>query len=175
MFVKIKNTNKSAFTLLELLVVISIIGLLSTLAVVALSSSRTKARDAKRVTEVNQMVKAIELYYDKKGYYPEYTTSLRCNSSTSLTGLVAENIMAFIPVDPKNTSTAPRYCYEYLGMGTSDTIFESAWYCSGRRRTDYQWSLQFSTESVSFNFPRLTNSSGVPNNEYIYCVHGPLR
>ena len=55
--------NKKGFTLIELLVVIAIIGLLSTLAVVALGSARLKARDAKRVSDLKQIQTALELYY----------------------------------------------------------------------------------------------------------------
>ncbi len=58
------------FTLIELLVVIAIIGLLSTLAVVALSSARAKARDAKRVADIKQIQSALELYFNDKNGYP---------------------------------------------------------------------------------------------------------
>lgn len=62
--------NKKGFTLIELLVVIAIIGLLSTLAVVALGSARQKARDAKRVSDLKQVQTALELYYTDKNAYP---------------------------------------------------------------------------------------------------------
>lgn len=62
--------NKKGFTLIELLVVIAIIGLLSTLAVVALNTARSKSRDAKRVADVKQIQTALELYSGDQAGYP---------------------------------------------------------------------------------------------------------
>lgn len=62
--------NKKGFTLIELLVVIAIIGLLSTLAVVALGSARVKARDSKRLSDLKQLQTALELYYTDQNAYP---------------------------------------------------------------------------------------------------------
>ena len=57
--------NKKGFTLIELLVVIAIIGLLATIAVVALNSARTSSRDAKRIADVRQVQTGLELYYNE--------------------------------------------------------------------------------------------------------------
>lgn len=64
----------SGFTLIELLVVIAIIGVLSTLAIIALGSARLKARDSKRVADLSQIGKALELYYSDNNYYPTLIT-----------------------------------------------------------------------------------------------------
>jgi len=58
------------FTLIELLVVIAIIGLLSTLAVVALNNARQKSRDARRVSDIKQIQTALELYFNDENAYP---------------------------------------------------------------------------------------------------------
>ncbi|HOX60696.1 MAG TPA: prepilin-type N-terminal cleavage/methylation domain-containing protein [Candidatus Magasanikbacteria bacterium] len=63
--------NKKGFTLVELLVVIAIIGLLSTLAVVALGTTRAKARDSKRLSDIKQVQTALEMYYTDNSAYPE--------------------------------------------------------------------------------------------------------
>lgn len=62
--------NRRAFTLVELLVVIAIIGLLSTVAVAATNSARTKSRDTKRLADIAQIRKALELYYANNNSYP---------------------------------------------------------------------------------------------------------
>jgi prepilin-type N-terminal cleavage/methylation domain-containing protein len=68
-------TKRRAFTLVELLVVIAIIGLLSTIAIVALVPARAKARDAKRLADMRQIQTALNLFYENNGYYPNITDS----------------------------------------------------------------------------------------------------
>jgi general secretion pathway protein G len=65
------------FTLIELLVVIAIIGLLSTLAVVALNSARQRSRDAKRVADIRQIQTALELGFSEVGAYPVVASSAK--------------------------------------------------------------------------------------------------
>ncbi len=69
-FASIYMKKRKGFTLIELLVVIAIIGLLATLAVVALNNARQKARDAKRVSDIKQIQTALELYFNDQNDYP---------------------------------------------------------------------------------------------------------
>ncbi len=64
-----KYNFKSGFTLIELLVVISIISFLVTLAMTSLNNARIKSRDAKRLADITQLQKALDLYYDENGSY----------------------------------------------------------------------------------------------------------
>ena len=72
------DTNRAkrnrSFTLIELLVVIAIIGLLSTIAVVALNGARQKSRDTKRIADVRQIFISLELYNNDYDGYPEALT-----------------------------------------------------------------------------------------------------
>lgn len=122
--------NKKGFTLIELLVVIAIIGLLSTLAVVALGSARQKANDAKRLSDIKQIQTALELYYTDNNTYPTAASAVNLGSTADSTvclndtGFVtAANCgstpyMGLIPADP----VANTY-YQYTSpSGTSYTI-----------------------------------------------------
>lgn len=60
---------KRGFTLIELLVVIAIIGILASVILAALNSARSKARDARRKSDLQQIALALELYHDKHGTY----------------------------------------------------------------------------------------------------------
>ena len=60
----------SGYTLIELIVVIAIIGILSTVVITALNSSRIRSRDATRLLQIRQFKNALELFYSDNGYYP---------------------------------------------------------------------------------------------------------
>ncbi len=77
------HTRTSGFTLLELLVVISIIGLISAVVVSSLTIARVRSRNANRLQEVNTYTKAAEIYFDAAGQYPGSLTSYRCLGRTS--------------------------------------------------------------------------------------------
>lgn len=55
--------NPNGFTLVELLVVITIIAILSMVGLVAFSDAQKNARDAKRKADINAIAKALESNY----------------------------------------------------------------------------------------------------------------
>jgi len=81
----------SAFTLFELLVVISIIGILIAVASVAYGGSQKKARDSRKIEDLNGIQKAMEMAYSQFGYtYP-----------ATQAALVATGTLQVWPKDPK--------------------------------------------------------------------------
>jgi len=79
---KTKLTFNFGFTLLELLVVMAILGILSTIGIGSFLSSQVKSRDAKRKSDLHNIVAALEMYYNDKGQYPTSSTTGTINGCT---------------------------------------------------------------------------------------------
>lgn len=97
---KIYIKKQRAFTLVELLVVIAIIGILATLSLVSFNVIRSKSRDAKRIADISQMQKALEIFFSDQGRYP---TQEEWNSGV----LEVENI-TYLNKIPE--ATLSKYC-----------------------------------------------------------------
>lgn len=104
------KSKSRGFTLVELLVVIAIIGTLATLLLLQLGVARAKARDAKRIADINQLRSAVELYFDDNGgKYPDALTIANLSKYLSAPTL---------PVDPV-TNANYFYARNPAGAGTS--------------------------------------------------------
>lgn len=91
---------QKGFTLVELLVVIAIIGVLATLVLLQLGTARARARDTKRITDINQIRTAIEQYFeDHDGSYP-----------TTIDSAAIGIYLTRVPVDPLDSQP---YGYGY--------------------------------------------------------------
>ena len=107
---KIPNiTRQGGFTLIELLVVIAIIALLSSVVLVAAQSARARGRDGKRIGDISQLAKALELYFNDNFGYP---TAINVNSVYSSTGVLLSNatttVQGLVPKYMKQLPAAPQ-------------------------------------------------------------------
>ena len=102
------NYKKRGFTLFELLVSISIIGILTAIASVSFSSAQKKARDARRMEDMASIAKAAESFYAvNSATYPANVPS--SGSEWVATG-IGDTILANFPSDPK---PSPYVQYRY--------------------------------------------------------------
>lgn len=83
---KIKNKKKIGFTLVELLVVISIIGILTVVTAGNFVESQKKSRDSARKANLKALSTALNQYYADKGYFPCSDTGSTCINGLILTG-----------------------------------------------------------------------------------------
>ena len=81
LFKKYLIKKYQAFTLIELLIVIAVIGILVAVILPNLIGMREWARDTVRKNDVNQLKKALRLYFDDFGAYPKNSSSglICCN------------------------------------------------------------------------------------------------
>jgi prepilin-type N-terminal cleavage/methylation domain-containing protein len=130
----LRASLRKGFTLIELLVVISIIGLLASVVLASLNSARAKARDARRVSDMGQIINALYLYAaDNGGQYPPATPAgsggyggwETSNGNPTLFLEALQPYMSNISVDPINTVNAGfnlfvpggNYYYAYYRYG----------------------------------------------------------
>lgn len=71
------RSGRQGFTLLELIVVITIIGLLGTLVVVKVGGVLGRANETKVTTDLKNIVRTAEMWKSMEGYYPETLEEMR--------------------------------------------------------------------------------------------------
>ncbi len=116
-----ERSESKGFTLIELLIVIMILGLLAALVTGNFFTSLKKGRDAKRKADLEQVQRAVEMFYEDKGVYP-LTSDLVLGSKLCETSECAgtEKVyMQKVPNDPISGKT-----YQYLSSdGTNYKLF----------------------------------------------------
>ncbi len=108
-----KKIESAGFTLVELLVVISIIGLLSSVVLTSVNSARMKARDARRLADIKQIQNAMQIYYEDNGAYPPVTYGPQGSLAgweVSYKSNFLDPLLPYlspVPVDPVNRGNEP--------------------------------------------------------------------
>lgn len=95
----INHKFSSGFTLVELLVVITIISILAALLMTNFVGIRQRGRDAQRKSDLRQIQAALELYRSDNGYYPTSLYSVSCPTSGTFTAN-SVTYMQKVPCDP---------------------------------------------------------------------------
>lgn len=91
------------FTLLEILVVITIFGILMAFVIANLQTSKSKSRDQRRVSNIQELQLALETHFERYHFYPATLTAL------------APDFIAEVPKPPSGTGQND---YAYAGTGS---------------------------------------------------------
>lgn len=114
--------GQSGFTLVELMTVVAIIGILTTVITVNVSSARKEARDARRQADLRTIQTALEFYANRHtGQFPLATSGLESDSGTNW--LPSLESLSAVPTDPLNV--AP-YLYHYRSDVSGNAYFLEA-------------------------------------------------
>jgi type II secretion system protein G len=126
-----KLPRQKGFTLIEILIVISILGIISTVALGNFRNSQLKGRDLRRKEDLRHLKAAVELYYNDYGRYPSADGGgriLGCPTSSSApcewgVGTFTDGKTLYeqkVPADPSRTLT---YFYKTSSDASRYQIF----------------------------------------------------
>lgn len=133
LFTNSKNKDKKGFTLIEILVVVAIISVLTSVILFSINEARKQSRDKVRKIDLKQLQLALELYKEANGVYPD-----GCNIGWSGVGLGAgssyecpvppggdyikglvPDFLPSLPTDPNPPSGSVDYGYIYSSDGNT--------------------------------------------------------
>lgn len=150
---KNKTIKKQGFTLVELLISVSIIAILSVILVISFSSAQKSGRDQRRISDLKAVQNAAEQFYLLNG--SKYPTS----TGVAWTGPGAQLILERFPIDPKsNVGTTVPY---------KVTINNSA-YCICAKVENYKYGNS-EGNNCTFGEAAISNCKVTPDNCY-FCI-----
>jgi prepilin-type N-terminal cleavage/methylation domain-containing protein len=130
---------RKGFTIVELVVVLAIIFLLTSVALMGADAFRKKSRDTERRAELQQLALALRLYKDSYGTYPAAgcgaaagtwaspgpgVQSWYLSCDTYIPGLVP-SFMPELPTDPNEMRSDGGYLYRTNAAGTEYKVISN--------------------------------------------------
>ena len=121
---------RRGFTVVELLITITIMGILLTLAVVNLTTTQMNGRDAQRKTDIDAIANNLEIYYKEGGDNPAVTvigrypsTAMLIGSEATVEAAVRQNIrdvdFKILAAPGVATSTSPNITASFIAATNS--------------------------------------------------------
>lgn len=168
MFGKSKLIKNRAFTLIEVLVVIAILGLLAVMILISLKQVKVNARDITRLSDINNYKQSLIVCFDATGAFPDCQNGNNCNLKVNpvsknyeyvssigreagvFQAIVLNGCPSFsqsvLPNDPVNLEPLAYYYY-YFGSSNCDKSANRCYYVDPKCRGKYV--LMTNLESIA--------------------------
>ena len=173
-----KNTIK-AFTLVEMLIVIVIIGILIASLMPRMQSAQGRARDVARKNDLSQIQTAIITSAQDRGGYPGMSTNTwkDAKGSGSVTNAnewidvssIAENLMkawmSSVPTDPNKSNT-----FKWIGSGNEWGLGEYRYVVAKRNWVANWWFALMAKTEVEGSSNRVVCNSGSVDADHGYIL-----
>lgn len=117
--------HKRAFTLIELMIAVAIIGILTAVATLSYSGIRQRARDSQRINDLTQVKVVLSTYYSAQTpqVYVTAASKVTINgSSDTLSAALEPNYIREMPTDPVNTGSNV-YKYQSFNSAKDFTLY----------------------------------------------------
>lgn len=117
-----KRSN-SGFTIIEILVVVAVIGILTTISLISFNRYQVDARDSQRQTRATIIAEALEKYYDENGEYPSCTAMT--DSASNIKANTLPNIDPTVLRTPKaadSTTNSIDFCTALSASSATDSF-----------------------------------------------------
>lgn len=106
--------SRKGFSLVELVVALSIVALVAVIAMASLTTIQQNGRDTQRISDLRMLQSALQQYYANENHYPDSLTLTAGAALTNCTGIatgctVTRTYLSRTPVDP--SGAADPYCY----------------------------------------------------------------
>lgn len=151
-------------TLIELLLVTAIVGILAGAIIMTLNpiDQLAKSEDARRKSDLAQVQRALELYYQNTGRYPASSADFKIyiNPTTYTWGSAWQPYMNKLPQDPKVTN---RYLYYSPPSSNGQTYYLYANVVRGAKDTHACNAGNACTSLSNAGFPPATACGGTCN------------
>ena len=140
--------NQKAFTLIELLITISIISILSVTGLILYQSVTVKTRDTVRINALKVLATALEIYFQKNHkYVAPIVEGIDDTSCQSINDTFYATIAPSSNSAPKDPATGNFYCYVSVNNGQSFRLFAKLENC-----TDPNLIPQHNCQEVQYNY-----------------------
>lgn len=111
------------FTLIEIAISVLIIGILATLITVNVTSNRKTANDSRRKSDLNTILLALEMYYERNGTYNTGGIPGVINASGGAgSKLITAGLLSSSPRDPGASTGSPDYYVTFSSGGEKSGI-----------------------------------------------------